>query len=123
MSNPDKSKTVLIAGLGRFSRPDAVSTVLEKIEIGLKQAHDAGYETKELYLNPEEPKRSLEAVREALKSKDFSAFIIGYGLRAPKEHTVLFEEVVNCAVEMKGARMKLLFATAPDGILEALERL
>jgi hypothetical protein len=121
-----KGKTVLIAGLGRFTPAPSVNTVLEKIQVGLKQAHDAGYETTELYLNPEDPKGSLESVREALKSKDFDAFIIGYGLRAIKENTVLFEDVVNIAMEMKGGvkgGMKVLFATAPDGMVEALERL
>jgi hypothetical protein len=126
MSAAGKGKTVLIAGLGRFTPAPAVNTVLEKIQIGLKQAHDAGYETTELYLNPEDPKGSVETVREALQSKDFDAFIIGYGLRGMKENTVLFEEVVNSAMEMKGGikgGMKLLFATAPDGMLEALGRL
>ena len=121
-----KGKTILIAGQGRFTPAHARDTVLEKTQVGLKEAHDAGYETKIVELDPEDPKGSLETLREALKSKDFDALMIGYGLRAMKENTVMFEDVVNLAMEMKGGvqgGMKLLFATAPDGMLEALGRL
>ena len=117
-----RGKTILIAGLGRFTAAPVVNTVVEKVQAGLKQAQEAGYDTMMLELNPEDPKGSLESVREMLKSKNFDGLLIGYGLRAMKENTVLFEDVVNCARELR-PEMKLLFATAPDRMLETLERL
>ena len=116
------SKAVLIAGVGRFAAAPVVNTVVEKVKVGLKQAQEAGYDTTMLELNPGDPKGSLESVREALKSKNFDGLLIGYGLRGMKENTLLFEDVVNCARELRPG-MKLLFATAPDEILETLKRL
>lgn len=121
-----KNKTVLIAGTGRFTPSHARDDVLEKIKVGLKEAPDAGFDITHLHVNPGDPEGSVEVVREALKSNDYDAFMIGYGLRGMKENTVVFEDVVNCAIEMKGGKvggMKLLFATAADGMLEALKRL
>ena len=115
-------KTVLIAGLGRFTAAPVVNTIIEKIQAGLKQAQEAGYDTTMLELNPGDPKGSLESVRQTLKSKNFDGLLIGYGLRGMKENTLLFEDVVNCARELRPGT-KLLFATSPDGILETLERL
>lgn len=43
-----------------------------------------------------------------------------------KENTILFEDVVNIAMEMKGGvkgGIKLLFTNAPDKIANALGRL
>ena len=47
--------------------------------------------------------------------------MIGYGIRGPKEYTVLFESVVNAAREIAPGA-KLMFSTAPDGVFETIRR-
>lgn len=64
----------------------------------------------------------VDELRQTLQSKNFDAFVIGYGLRGMKDYTVVFEEIMNCARETR-PKMKLLFSTRPDGLMEALERL
>lgn len=95
MSTPNK--TILVVGLGRFGPPNTVNDARAKVQSQLQKAREAGYDTTELQLDPENKAESLEAVREALKLKSFDAMVIGYGLRGFKENTVLFEEVVNVA--------------------------
>lgn len=117
-----RGKTILIVGFGRFTLSPNAGTIVEKIQLSIKQAEEAGYNITMLEVNPEEPKASLAKVREALKSNKFHGLQIGYGLRATKETTLLFEDVVNCARELS-PETKLLFPTAPDAIVETLERL
>ena len=115
------TKTVLLAGLGRYGPPADASANLEKGQAELKRAHEAGYETSLLELNPDDVTGSLAALQEALRSKEYDAFLIGFGVRGKKEYTPLFEGVVNASREIS-PRMKLLFSTSPDAVFETILR-
>lgn len=52
-------KSILIAGLGRFTPAPAVKEVLQKIESELKKTQEAGYETTDLQVNPDDLKGSI----------------------------------------------------------------
>ena len=115
------TKTILLSGLGRYGPQEDVTTNFEKAQAEIQRAHSAGYETTLLELNPNDEAGTLATVTEMLTERHFDGFLIGFGLRAKKEYTPLFEAVVNASREVSPGT-KLLFSTAPDAVWEAIVR-
>lgn len=116
-----KSKTILIAGLGRYGPAASASANISKVQADIRRANEAGYRTQDLELNPNDIAQSVSTVRKTLQSNSFDGFLVGFGVRGNKDFTPLFEDVVNASRETSPAT-KLLFGTAPDAVYETILR-
>lgn len=115
-------RTVLVAGLGKYAKVSySTDEIIRRVEVDVKQASEMGFDCTTTYINPEDPPTALETVKQALQEQKWDAFSIGYGIRGDLDHTGLFEQLVNASREIS-PQTKLLFSTAPDGIVEAIKR-
>ena len=60
-------------------------------------------------------------VLKALAENTFDVILIGAGIRALPQHTLLFERIIN-AVHQHAPSAKLCFNTNPNGTAEAVQR-
>lgn len=116
-------KSILVAGLGRFVPAGQFPSGqnVQRAEEDMKRASERGFDCTEIHLNPKDLTNTLDMVKETLRSKHWDGFVIGYGVRGMKEYTELFEGAVNASREITPGT-KFMFSTAPDGIVEAIER-
>ncbi|CAK4030976.1 Hypothetical predicted protein [Lecanosticta acicola] len=122
-------RNILISGMGRFISADAEAFQKfgpshlnqQQLNADIAQATEAGYDCDTEDINPNDAQDSLKRVRDRLKSKRYDAYIIGYGIRGKKDHTALYERVVNLAVEVSPTT-RFGFSTAPDTVFETIKR-
>ena len=60
-------------------------------------------------------------VLEALRQHTFDCILIGAGIRALPQHTILFEQIIN-AVHQRAPAARLCFNSNPDDTVEAVLR-
>jgi hypothetical protein len=80
---------------------------------------EMGYEVHQCLLDPATSDES--AALTALSQNTFDCIMIGAGLRAVPEHTVLFERVIN-AIHLHAPSAKLCFNTHPSDTVDAVLR-
>lgn len=120
---------ILIAGLGRFisADPNAAATFgpqagnIKLLEEALQKATEAGYYHLTIDVDPNNPKESLLALENELKSKDYDLFVIGFGIRGNRDFTAVFEEVVNLSVSVS-PKTRFGFSPAPGAVFETIQR-
>jgi hypothetical protein len=95
----------------------------EKVRAAGNSAHevlmDRGYEVQSCLVDLGETAEAV--VRQTLSQNAFDCILIGAGIRALVQHTVLFEKVIN-AVRENAPSAKLCFNTNPGDTVEAVER-
>ena len=87
-------KPVLSSGLGKFASndpngvaqfgPDASAKAQEMLTASRQKAEEAGFELVLSDANPQDPEDTLRRFLDTLKSRDFVAVNIGFGLRGHK---------------------------------------
>lgn len=121
-------KTVLVAGLGttvsdtareafKFDpnqTPDLVAAEVEK-------ARAAGVDCSTLFVAPGDDEGQLAKLRVELQRQHWDCISIGYAVRALKEHTELFEGMVNLALEVCPG-VKFIFPAGRVDIWKAIQR-
>lgn len=122
--------TIALLGLGVFASkvanlpslkgvdPDQVQEVVDNQVL---KARQAGFALSTINIDPTTHGAAILELRDALKDQHFDGFLLGFGLRAAKELTGLFEDVVNTCREVSPST-KLGFPQTPDGVLAAAER-
>lgn len=131
MSSPE-TKHILSAGLGRYAAidaaaqarfgPDAGNTAKKLFESSVTQARAAGFEIISVDINPQDPEESLKRFTDELRSRsEWSGVNVGYGVRGHKEHTALFEKLLNVAWEVRPG-VKVMFSNGPDEVVLAIKR-
>jgi len=116
------SPSVLLIGLPWASLPDA--EIKEYVRKGLEQTEQnmqaAGYDYQGCYFHPNTDGR--QPFIDALKSREWDAVIIGFGVRGDKQYTEFFEWLVNeIRTQVPGA--KLGFNSSPESTMESAKRL
>ena len=119
-----KRHAILVAGLGPYANePDMTGgQIVELVKADLKRAADEGFDCTPIYLNPADLHGTLHTVRQTLKEQPWDGVSIGFGVRGSVEFTELFEGAVNAVREIR-PEAKMMFATAPDGIFDAIMRI
>ncbi|KAF2485627.1 hypothetical protein BDY17DRAFT_293984 [Neohortaea acidophila] len=128
---PTHRGSILTAGLGRFAATDANAQAhfgpgageraRELLATSVEKAKNAGFDVVTIDINPNEPGESLDRFLSTLRSGDFVGVNIGYGVRGHKEHTELFEKLLNHAWACKPG-IKIMFSNGPDEVITAIKR-
>jgi hypothetical protein len=131
------SRSILVLGLGPYAKlvkspphmgaPPAAGDNKEKVEREVSKAKDMGFECTTMHVNPTDISGTMASVQQQLRSREWSGIVIGYGVRGLPDCTELFEKLVNMCTEETwgkgcGSGSKLMFSTAPDKIVEAIQR-
>lgn len=129
MSSP--KKVIISSGLGQFSAndpnaqahfgPDAQAKVKALLASSIEKANQAGFDVVAVDANPQDPEDTLKRFSEALQSREAVGVNIGYGLRGHKEHTELFEKMINTACELRPG-IKIMFSNGPGEVITAIKR-
>jgi hypothetical protein len=128
VENPDSrnAKKVLSIGLhpsavdySRYPGFDA-ATLTARIEAGEAALREAGFDFVSCQV-PADPDEAEAKVRDCAAGRSFQIAMIGAGVRAAMEHTLLFERLVNVVNEVAPG-VKFCFNTAPDTTIDALRR-
>lgn len=87
-------KPILSSGLGQYASsdpngiaafgPDASAKAREMLAMAKRKAEEAGFELVLSDANPQDPDDTMRRFAETLKSRDFVAVNIGFGLRGHK---------------------------------------
>ena len=121
-------KTVLIIGLG----PNIPVSAQEALQVDASQtptlvaaevekAKAGGVDCSVFMPDPRDLAGTLEKLRAELREREWDAVSIGFGLRGLKEHTELFEGLVNLVVEVRpGAGFA--FPLGPADVWAAIQR-
>ncbi|KAF2160358.1 hypothetical protein M409DRAFT_29208 [Zasmidium cellare ATCC 36951] len=123
------AKHVLIAGLGRFIKADPQGEAIfgpqhkniQKLQEDMAKAKADGYEPANIDLDPLDVEDSVQRLEVELKRQKWDIFIVGFGVRANKDFTELFERAINLAVAMQ-PNIKFGFSRAPDEVFETMKR-
>jgi hypothetical protein len=96
------------------------STLTARIEAGEAALREAGFDVVTCLVTLDEDDAEAR-VRECVAKGPFRAVMIGAGVRLAREHTPLFERLVNVAhEELPGA--KFCFNTSPESTIDAFRR-
>ncbi|KAK5170156.1 uncharacterized protein LTR77_004741 [Saxophila tyrrhenica] len=124
-------KTIISSGLGQYAGSDAnalkhfgadaQSKVKAMLAESIQKANDAGFDVIAVDANPQDPEDTMKRFTEALKSHEAVGFNVGFGLRGHKEHTELFEKLVNNAVQARPG-IKIMFSNGPGEVITAIRR-
>jgi hypothetical protein len=85
-----------------------------------KRLVELGYELQSCLLDPRGTDES--AVSDALSKEKFDCIMVGAGIRALPQHTILFEKIINTIHEKAPSSSKTCFNTNPDDTVEAILR-
>ena len=127
MRSPER-KTILIAGLGAkisSTAQDSLqidpSETLNLVNAEVEKARANGFDCSVFIVEPEDPHSTLEKWKKDLEKQHWDGVSMGYAVRALKENTVLFEAMVNAAVQAApGARF--VFPDGREDIWESIQR-
>lgn len=96
------------------------ATMTERIEAGFAATLAAGFDAVSCLIGTD-PDEAAAAIREAFARDSFGLVMVGAGIRALPDYTLLFERVVNvCNAESPG--IAFCFNTSPETTLDALRR-
>ncbi|KAK0289162.1 hypothetical protein LTS00_009380 [Friedmanniomyces endolithicus] len=151
MTTAAEPNYILSAGLGRFASqdanaakhfgPQASEKTRELLALSIAQARDAGFEVIGEDMNPGDPDDTNDAGFEVigedmnpgdpddtikrfsaqLESRQWVAVNVGYGIRGNKDHTVLFERILE-ACRTTRPEAKIIFSNGPDEVFTAIKR-
>ncbi|MFQ6393597.1 hypothetical protein ACLMAJ_09100 [Nocardia sp. KC 131] len=95
-------------------------TLTARIEAGNAAIRDAGFDAVscQIGLSPDEAESQI---RDQLASGPFGVAMIGAGIRAAVEHTLLFERIVNVLSD-SAPGIRFCFNTSPESSIDALRR-
>lgn len=128
-----KRLTILSTGIGRppaaaegkgFSYPeDLYAKNKALLDADIDRARQIGYDVQTMDLNPNPAQlhETLEQLKEKLRSQHWDGFGIGFGVRANKDFTPLFEGAVNACREITPST-RMMFACAPDDVVGGILR-
>lgn len=118
---PHERKSVLALGLKGPVAGAAITAqdVQARVAAEVKRLDAVGFELVPHVMEPGDG-NALGDVRKLLQGSRWDGVSIGYGLRANKEFTALFEALVNMVFECCGAGTQMLFALGKIG--QAVER-
>ncbi|WP_431957874.1 hypothetical protein [Nocardia lijiangensis] len=120
------SSTVLSIGLHPgaldYSRIPGLdeTTLTARIAAGEQALRDAGFELVSC-LVPAEPEAAESVLRGCATAGPFGVVVIGAGIRAGLEHTLLFERIVNAVNEISPG-VRFCFNTSPETTIDAIRR-
>ncbi|WP_435592920.1 hypothetical protein [Nocardia sp. bgisy118] len=120
------SSTVLSIGLHPgsldYSRIPGLdeATLTARIAAGEQALRDAGFDLVSC-LVPAEPDAAEAALRECAADRSFGVVMIGAGIRAALEHTLVLERIVN-AVNQISPGVRFCFNTSPETTIDAIRR-
>ncbi|MGI5216709.1 hypothetical protein [Nocardia sp. CA-290969] len=126
MHGTSATTTVLSVGLHPgaldYSRIPGLDqeTLTARIAAGDRALHDAGFDVVSCLL-PADPGAAETALRRCAADSTFAVVMIGAGIRASLEHTLLFERVVNVLNELAPG-VKFCFNTSPETTVDAIGR-
>ncbi|KAK0262001.1 hypothetical protein LTR91_020970 [Friedmanniomyces endolithicus] len=131
MTTAAEPNYILSAGLGRFASqdanaakhfgPQASEKTRELLAISIAQARDAGFEVIGEDVNPGDPDDTIKRFSAQLESRQWVAVNVGYGIRGNKDHTVLFERILE-ACRTTRPEAKIIFSNGPDEVFTAIKR-
>ena len=131
MAAPREVRYILSAGLGRYATmdasaaqrfgPNAGETARTLLAQSISAAREAGFEVIGEDVNPNDPEDTARRFVERLRERDWAAVNVGYGVRGHKEHTELFEKLLNAAREIR-PQAKIIFSNGPDEVITAIRR-
>ncbi|TKA82949.1 hypothetical protein B0A55_01325 [Friedmanniomyces simplex] len=131
MAMSSEPKYILSAGLGRFASqdanaakhfgPQASEKTRELLATSIAKAHDAGFEVIGEDVNPSDPDDTIKRFAAQLESRKWVAVNVGYGVRGNKEHTELFERVLEACRTVR-PEAKIIFSNGPDEVMAAIKR-
>lgn len=121
-------RNILIAGLGAKVSATAVeelkfdpSETHTLVNAEVEKARAGGFDCTVVIAEPEDFEGTMKKWRAELGKQQWDGVSIGYAVRALKENTVLFEALVNAAVEgAPGA--KFVFPEGRTDIWESVQR-
>lgn len=121
-------KSVLLAGLGAtISDSDRAelsidpSTTPNLVAAEVEKAKAAGFDCGVFFVEPADPENALQELRRQLREHHWDGLVIGYAVRALKEHSKLFEDMVNLAVQVSPTT-KFVFPLGREDIAAAIQR-
>ncbi|KAK0991793.1 hypothetical protein LTR54_011714 [Friedmanniomyces endolithicus] len=131
MTTAAEPNYILSAGLGRFASqdanaakhfgPQASEKTRELLALSIAQARDAGFEVIGEDMNPGDPDDTIKRFSAQLESRQWVAVNVGYGIRGNKDHTVLFERILE-ACRTTRPEAKIIFSNGPDEVFTAIKR-
>ena len=118
-------KSILIVALGRNNPLPAAfgdpKTIQAQVAASTAEAEQAGYDITNFAVDLQDLNGTLKTIRQKLNGQHWDGMLIGFGVRGDKNHTVLFESVVNASREVSPGT-KLLFSPGPYDLMTTLER-
>jgi hypothetical protein len=94
-----------------------VQTVLQDAN---KRLMELGYEVQSCLVDLGETAESV--VSDKLSKEKFDCIMVGAGIRALPQHTILFEKIINTVHQKAPPSSKTCFNTNPDDTVEAVLR-
>ncbi|MCM6777044.1 hypothetical protein NDR87_24155 [Nocardia sp. CDC159] len=91
-----------------------------RIEAGHAALRAAGFDTESCSVDAE-PEAAEAQIRARLATGEFALVLIGAGIRASIDHTLLFERIVNVVLEAAPG-VRFCFNTSPETTVDALRR-
>lgn len=124
-------KTILIAGLGPTVSDTAKETLnfdagppgdtIKLVEAEVAKAREGGFDCSIFIVEPWDPAGTIEKLKAKLVEQHWDGFSIGFGMRALKENSEIFEDMVNLAVEVS-PKTKFVFPLGRQDIWKAVRR-
>ena len=131
MATAKEPKYILSAGLGRYASldanaakhfgPGASEKARELLASSIAKANAAGFEIVAEDVNPQDPDDTVRRLTDQLRSREWAAVNVGYGVRGHKEHTETFEKLLNAARTIR-PDAKIIFSNGPDEVITAIRR-
>lgn len=91
-----------------------------RIEAGQSALEEAGIDAEHCMVG-KDPDQAEAMLRETFGRETFPLAMIGAGIRALLEHTLLFERTVNVLIELNPS-IRLCFNTSPEDTINAVRR-
>jgi hypothetical protein len=85
-----------------------------------KKLMELGYEVQTCLVDPKETDEG--AVSDTLSREKFDCIMVGAGIRALPQHTLMFEKIINTIHQKAPPSSKICFNTNPSDTLEAVLR-
>ena len=122
-------RSILTVALGRYIATNAssqtafgdIDRVKQMVAAAHASVHEAGFDSDMIDLNPEEHKDSINRLSEKLRSRQYDAMLVGYGIRGNRELTPLFEGIVQTWHEVS-PKTKVMFGNSPTDVIITLKR-
>jgi hypothetical protein len=123
-----KKKKVLLIGIDPklidFSKSPSTgwdaNRVLAAAQDASKRLMDLGYEVQDCLVDLGETAESV--VSDTLSRERFDCIMVGAGVRALPQHTLLFEKIINTIHQKASPSSKICFNTNPSDTVEAVLR-